>query len=52
MVITIVFVEKKNSKRKKKNQERCSICQIPIIFSNFEADLSNNMFNKNFLKEY
>ena len=47
------FVEKKNSKRKKKkNQERCSICQIPIIFSNFEADLSNNMFNKNFLKEY
>ena len=36
----------------KKKQERCFICQITIIFSDFESDLSKNMFNENFLKDY
>ena len=40
--------EKKTGKNKK--QERCLIYQILIIFSDFESDLSNNMFNEKFLR--
>ena len=31
-----------------KNNSKCKICTIPLIFSNFEEDIKKNMFNVNF----
>ena len=39
-------------KKKCVNEKSCPICQIPIIFCDFEKDLPNNMFNEKFLWEY
>ena len=34
------------------SQEKCKICTIPIIFSDFEKDIENNIFDCNFLFWY
>ena len=39
-------------KKKCANEKNCPICQIPIIFCDFEKDLPNNIFNEKFLWEY
>lgn len=33
-------------------KEVCLICKIPTLFANFENELSNNMFDVNFLNDY
>ena len=49
MEVIIVFVIRK---RKTSNEKDCQLCQILLIFCDFEKGLKNNMFNKNFLWEY
>ena len=49
MNFIIVFVIRR---KKTSNEKDCQLCQILLIFCDFEKDLKNNMFNKNFLWEY
>ena len=48
----IAFAINITKKKQRTNQKNCPICQIPIIFCDFEKDLPNNMFNEKFLWEY
>ena len=35
-----------------KKVRKCQMCTIPIIFSDFEMDVDNNMFDVDFLNDY
>ena len=39
-------------KKRTSNEKDCPLCQIPLIFCDFEKDLRSNMFNEKFLWEY
>ena len=39
-------------KKKPLNEKNCPICQIPLIFWDFEKDLQNYIFNEKLLWEY
>ena len=39
-------------KKKGSNEKNCDFCQIPYIFSDFEKDITKNIFDEVFLWEY
>ena len=40
-----------NEEKEEKQKEKCTICKIQIIFTDFENDLEENMFDEEFLND-
>ena len=47
-----IIVFAKNTIKKGSNEKNCDFCPIPYIFSDFEKDITKNIFDEVFLWEY